>query len=141
MSELCLSFLEKSLNFLEHLKAEINVNIQYVYITTGSGYCCIVVWLIFTVQLCEIDMYRRGQNWERYEGRIVGRYGLPCINIYCLYIRRTYMYYSHKHVILTSSPVNVLSLWYDEQWYCHNLLHKYRRDDNPPNSDLRNHLE
>jgi hypothetical protein len=28
--------------------------------------------------------------------------------------------------------MRLLSLWYDEEWYCHNLLHKYRRNNNPP---------
>ena len=129
---LWLSHLEKSFISVKHLKAEINVNAQYVYMTTSSGCCWIVVWLIFTVQLCEIDMYRCGENWEGYEGITVSHYRLECIKLYCLYIRRNYMYYLQKHIIRTSSPMEVLHLWYDEEWYCQSLLHKYRTDNNPP---------
>jgi len=131
-SRRCPSRLEKSFISVKHLKAEINVNAQCVYMTTGSGYCWIVVWLIFTVQLCEIDMYRCGQTAEGYEGITVSHYGLKCIKLYFLYVRRIYMYYLQEHTIRTSLPMKVSSLRYDEQWYCHNLLHKYQTDNNPP---------
>jgi len=110
MSVLCLSFLEKSFISVKHLKAEINVNAQYVYMTTSSGYCCIVVWLIFTVELCEIDMYRCGQTSVGYEGINISHYRLHCTNLYFLYMRRKHMYYLQKHIIRTSSPMKVLSL-------------------------------
>ena len=102
-----MSHLEKSFISVKHLKAEINVNAQCVYMTTGSGYCCIVVWLIFTVQLCEIDMYRCGQTSEGYEGVTVSNYRSQFIK---LYIRRKYMYLLQEQTIRTSSLLMVLSL-------------------------------
>jgi len=130
---LCSSHLEKSFISVKHLNAEINVNAQCVYMTTSSGYCWIVVWLIFTVQLCEIDMYRCGQTAEGYEGVTVIHYGMECINLYFLYIHRKYIYILFtKHVIRTSSGIMMSSMRYDEEWYCHNLLHKYQTDNNPP---------
>jgi len=77
-----LSYFEKSFISVKPLKAEININAQYVYMTTSSGCCWIVVWLIFTVQLCEINVYKFGQTSECYEGITVGYYRLECIVMY-----------------------------------------------------------
>jgi len=57
---------------------------------------------------------------------------LKCIMLYCLYISRKYMYNLQKYIIRTSSKLKVLSLRLHTWWGCHNQLHKYRSDNNPP---------
>jgi len=45
-----------------------------------TGYC----WIVFTVELREIDMYKCGQTSEGYEGVTVSHYCLDCTKLYCL---------------------------------------------------------
>jgi len=56
ISELCLSHFKKMFIFVKELKAEIYDNAQYVYMTTSTGYCWIVVYSIFTLRWCEFEM-------------------------------------------------------------------------------------
>jgi len=100
--------------------------------TTNTTNFWIVVYLIFTVELCEFDMYKCGQISECYEGIMFIHYCLKCIKVYCLNVCSKYMYYLQEHTIRTSSTMKGLSLWYDEGWYCHNLVYEYRSDNNPP---------
>jgi len=90
-SGLCLSHLKKKFITVKRLKAEINVNAQYVYMTASTGYCWIVVYLIFTVDMSKFDMYRCVQNSVPYLRITVSHFRLKCTKFQIHYLLRKYI--------------------------------------------------